>query len=263
MPVKRTIASFLLFLVASLLALPVLAATSATFVFDAVSDPGDLPDGPDYIVTAVGPVDDAGGCDVMVMIIVDPTGGILDVDTLCINILTGTGGSDGDYGSFDGTMPAAGPATYALFDINATDIAALVGFGDNDQEYYDYVVANGVLLYEDYFDIPGFVSGTPYSFMGAPAPGGAGVPTGCRLSIPAGSVVGEAPLGAQVYWSPGNVSPGIVLNPGTYIVVGQDESETYYQIFLACQFVWVRKDTMQPSYLPPQNGTPLPTRIVS
>lgn len=263
MPGKRSTLFVLVLLVsASLLALPVLAATSASFVFDAISDPGDLADGPDYDVTAIGPIDDGSGCDAMVMIMVDPTGGILDIDSFCVSLITGLGGSDGDYGSFDGTLPVAGPATYALFDINATDLAALTGFGDTDQEYYDYVVANGVLMDEDYYDIPGFVSGTPFSFMAAPAPGGATVPTGCRLNIPAGSVVGEAPLGAQVYWSPGNVSPGNVLNPGTYIVVGQDESETYYQIFLACQFVWVRKDAMQPSYLPPQNGTPLPTRIV-
>jgi hypothetical protein len=85
----------------------------------------------------------------------------------------------------------------------------------------------------------------------------------CSVGIPDGSVVGEAPFGAQVYWEPGNVSPGVVLNPGTYIVIGQDASETYYQIFFNCQRLWVRKDTMQPSWLPPQNGAPLPQRIVS
>ena len=85
----------------------------------------------------------------------------------------------------------------------------------------------------------------------------------CGLAVPAGSVVGEAPYGAQVYWEPGKESPGIILNPGTYIVTGQDESETYYRVVLACQFVWVRKDTMGPSWLPPQNGTALPTTIVN
>jgi hypothetical protein len=86
---------------------------------------------------------------------------------------------------------------------------------------------------------------------------------GCSLAIPAGSVVGEAPLGAQVYYEPDNIVPGVVLNPGTYIVTGQDASETYYQVVLACQLLWVRKDTMQPSFQPPQNGAPLPTGIVS
>jgi hypothetical protein len=85
----------------------------------------------------------------------------------------------------------------------------------------------------------------------------------CSVGIPEGSVVGEAPFGAQVYWSPGNVSPGVILNPGTYIVIGQDASETYYQIFFNCQHLWVLKSLMQPSWLPPQNGAPLPQRIVS
>ncbi len=85
----------------------------------------------------------------------------------------------------------------------------------------------------------------------------------CTLDVPSGSVVGEAPLGAQAYYAPDNLAPGVVLNPGTYIVVGQDASETYYKVVLACQFLWVRKDTMQPSWQAPQNGTPLPTGIVS
>jgi len=85
---------------------------------------------------------------------------------------------------------------------------------------------------------------------------------GCNLRIPAGSVVGEAPLGAQAYYSPGNAT-NFSINPGTYIVVGQDASESYYKIVLACQFLWVRKDTMQPSFQSPQNGAPLPTTIVS
>jgi hypothetical protein len=85
----------------------------------------------------------------------------------------------------------------------------------------------------------------------------------CSLPIPEGSVVGEAPLGAHVFWEPGQESPGLVLNPGTYHVIGQDESETYYKLFFNCQYIWVRKDTMQPSWLPPQNGAALPQRIVS
>ncbi len=95
----------------------------------------------------------------------------------------------------------------------------------------------------------------------------AGLPTyadanACGLNVPSGSVVGEAPNGAQIYYAP-DAPTNVTLNPGTYIVVGQDASETYYKIVLACQFVWVRKDTMQPSYQAPQNGAPLPTSIVS
>ena len=85
---------------------------------------------------------------------------------------------------------------------------------------------------------------------------------GCMLPVPSGSVVGDAPFETQAYYEPGNVAPGVVLNPGTYIVTGQDTSETYYQIVLACQYLWVRKDAMQPSYEQPQNGAPLPTRII-
>jgi len=84
----------------------------------------------------------------------------------------------------------------------------------------------------------------------------------CGLALPSGSVVGEAPNGAQVYYAPGQIT-NITLKPGTYTVVGQDASETYYKIILACQYVWVRKDAMQPSYQAPQNGAPLPTNIVS
>jgi len=95
-------------------------------------------------------------------------------------------------------------------------------------------------------------------------PGGVNLGVGgCGISIPEGSVVGEAPAGAFVYYEPGSIAPGIVLNPGTYWVIGQDDTETYYKVVLACQHLWVRKDTMQPSFLPPQNGTPLPTTIVN
>lgn len=87
--------------------------------------------------------------------------------------------------------------------------------------------------------------------------------TVCTLTVPDGSVVGESPSGAQVYYAPGKESPGIRLNPGTYIVIGQDSTETYYKVKLACQYLWVLKSDMQLSMQAPQNGAPLPTRIVS
>lgn len=235
----------------------ILAASSATITFDFVSDPGDLADGPDFDVVGTGLVDDGSGCDTVTVIMVDATGTVTDVDTICLNLITGQGGSDGDYGSSNGGyFPIAGPVTYAVFDLTATDLANLTGFGDSDPEYAAYVIANATFLTEGYVDVQGLASGTPFSFIAStPA-------SGCRLAIPAGSVVGEAPLGAQVYYEPGNVSPGIVLNPGTYTVVGQDESQTYYKLFFSCSFIWVRKDTMQPSWQPPQNGAPLPTSIV-
>lgn len=85
----------------------------------------------------------------------------------------------------------------------------------------------------------------------------------CSVAIPEGSVVGDAPFRTQVYYAPGHVSPGLFLNPGTYHVIGQDETETYYKLFFNCQYIWVLKNMMQPSYLPPQNGAPLPQRIVN
>ncbi len=149
---------------------PLFAASSATFVFDFLTDPYDVADGPDYIVTATDPIDDNGtSCDMMVMIMVDATGTVTDIDTFCVDTTSGTGGSDGDYGSFgSGYLPTAGPATYALFDLTATDLAALLGLGDSDPAYYDYVVANATLLAEGYADVNGLTSGTPYSFFPTP-----------------------------------------------------------------------------------------------
>jgi hypothetical protein len=98
------------------------------------------------------------------MVMVDATGTPIDVDSFCLALDTGLGGSDGDYGSFGtGYLPVSGPATYALFDLTAADLAALTGFGDADQEYFDYVVANCRLLAQAPFDVVGLVSGTPFS----------------------------------------------------------------------------------------------------
>lgn len=88
----------------------------------------------------------------------------------------------------------------------------------------------------------------------------------CTYPLPDGSVVGEAPLGAYVYWAPqaDKTSPGVFMNPGTYWVVGVDTTGAYAKIWLTCESqFWVRRDTLQPSVKPPQNGQPLPTRVVS
>lgn len=251
----------LLFVVAILAASVgiVYAASSASFVFD-FSDLGDLADGPEFNVTGSGLVDDGSGCDVVVMVMVDPTGTPTDVDTFCLDLITGNGGSDGDYGSMNtGYVPVSSPVTYGLYDIDAADIAALGGLSDAEVAYADYVRANGTCLTEQFLDVTGLPTASAYSLCS----GGTVAGAGCLLNVPSGSVVGEAPLGAQAYYSPGNVAPGVVLNPGTYIVIGQDASETYYKVVLACQYLWVRKDTMQPSYQAPQNGAALPTRVVS
>lgn len=74
----------------------------------------------------------------------------------------------------------------------------------------------GTVLYEWTLIVDGcdtgniLYNGLTAGLIPAPAPA-----TGfeCDLPIPAGSVVGEAPLGAQVYYEPGSASPGLVLNP--------------------------------------------------
>ncbi|MBX3066531.1 MAG: hypothetical protein KF726_26355 [Anaerolineae bacterium] len=151
---------------------------------------------------------------------------------------------------YSGGFDPANPATNCVAASNTNPL----NFSYNlvpGQTYY-------VAVIEDTFA----QDGMSYS-INISGPGNIITSSGCGISIPSGSVVGEAPLGAQVYYEPGNISAGVVLNPGTYWVIGQDASETYYKVVLACQTVWVRKDTMQPSYQAPQNGTPLPTRIVS
>ena len=237
----------------------VFAAASGTFVFDYAGDVGDNSDGPQFDITLVSPTDDGGGCDEYVMIMFDANGVVTDVDPGCV--VGTTTSDDGDYGSV--FSPTARPITYTLFDIDGADAVALGGLSQSDPAYLAYLLANGVCLYEDYEDLSSMLTGLPSLSPYVVCGGGGSVNGTCQLSAPVGSVVGEAPAGAQVYWSPGNASPGVVLNPGTYIVVGQDASETFYKVVLACQYVWVRKDTMQPSYQPPQNGAPLPTTIVS
>ena len=82
------------------------------------------------------------------------------------------------------------------------------------------------------------------------------------VPIPDGSVVGDMPQGAQAFYAPGEAT-NITINPGTYWVIGKDESGQYYKILLACQYLWVPIDAMQPSYQPPWSGQPLPTQVVS
>ena len=81
---------------------------------------------------------------------------------------------------------------------------------------------------------------------------------GCVI-IPAGSVVGEMPNDTQAYYAPGEVAPGVILNAGTYWVLGTDESGQYYEILLACQYLWVPVNSMFPTGQSPWNGQPLPT----
>lgn len=238
----------------------VYAASSGSFVFDYAGDVGDNSDGPQYDITLSGPTDDDGICDWVVMVMFDANGVVVDADPYCVNPGTGIGSDDGDYGAvFTSTSR---PITYSLFDVDGAEASALVLISQSDPAYVAYLQANGTCLDEDYEDVSSDLTGLPSAAPFVVCGTAAVVGDVCNLAIPAGSVVGSAPLGAQVYYSPGNIT-NITLNPGTYIVVGQDSTETYYKVVLACQFLWVLKNTMEPSYLPPQNGTPLPTTIVN
>ena len=77
------------------------------------------------------------------------------------------------------------------------------------------------------------------------------------------AVVGDLPLATQAFYAPGQEASGVVLNAGTYTVLGVDESGEYYKIRLACEYLWVPVGSMQPSFQPPQNGQALPTEVVS
>ncbi|MFN8560512.1 MAG: hypothetical protein U0703_02510 [Anaerolineae bacterium] len=93
----------------------------------------------------------------------------------------------------------------------------------------------------------------------------AGLPTygGTCLPLTADAVVGDMPFNTQAYYEPGKVASGVVINAGTYWVLGEDESGAYYKILLACQYLWVPVNSMQPSFQPPWQGQPLPTGVVS
>lgn len=144
------------------------AVTSATFSFDFVTDPGDVADGPDFDVVGIAPIDDGSACDVVAMVMVDPTGTPTDVDVFCLDLVMGQGGSDGDYGSLASLyVPVAGPVTYALFDLTAADLTALMGISDADQAYFDYVVANCAFLAEGTVPVQGLPGVLPFSFAAA------------------------------------------------------------------------------------------------
>ncbi len=69
---------------------------------------------------------------------------------------------------------------------------------------------------------------------------GAGAST-C-LVIPEGAVVGDMPNNTQAFYAPGKISADVIINAGTYWVIGEDESGGYYKIVLGCQYLWVPVD---------------------
>ena len=87
---------------------------------------------------------------------------------------------------------------------------------------------------------------------------------GCAVTIPPQAVSGAFVENAEIYWAPGQlVAPQTVIEAGkTYLVAGQDASGMYRKVLIACQWVWVRAETVGPNYDEVWNGTPLPADVV-
>jgi hypothetical protein len=87
---------------------------------------------------------------------------------------------------------------------------------------------------------------------------------GCMPDIPPQAVVGAFTQTAEIYWAPGKLATGEppVEAGNTYWVAGQDETGMYRKVLIACQWVWVRAETVGPNYDEVWNGAPLPTDLV-
>lgn len=88
----------------------------------------------------------------------------------------------------------------------------------------------------------------------------------CYPPLTANAVVGSLPYNTQVYYEPGNIAPGLMLNAGTYHVLGVDESGQYYAIVLGCDRLWVPVASMVPNTNPDDSlwfGHPLPTGVIA
>ena len=194
--------------------------------------------------------DDGGGADYFGFVTYDGNGTI--IDAYVTSEATSAVAGDSVQATVPGynglPNPAARPFTFVVYEITTPyDTNPHTG-----AEIRDFILSNGSEEARTTYD-PSFVP----ACAELPLVGGA-----C-IAIPDGSVVGDMPYPTQAYYSPGNVSPGVIINPGTYWVIGEDESGEYYQIILACQYLWVPVDSMQPSYESPQNGAALPTRVVT
>ncbi len=85
------------------------------------------------------------------------------------------------------------------------------------------------------------------------------------IPLPSTAVVGRFNTSAAAYYEPGNLitNPPVTIAEGkTYYVIGQDQTEQYYEILLGCDFVWVLKSTVGPNFDEAWQGKPLPTTIV-
>ncbi|MBI1258753.1 MAG: hypothetical protein GC204_14890 [Chloroflexi bacterium] len=192
--------------------------------------------------------DDSAGQDYYGLITFDGDGHIIDAysySTLSSQSVPATIGISTIPGYSDLPDPVSRPFTSVIYDIPFYNHS-----GRPSSEIASYLQSNGTEVARSIFD-PSFV------------PECATLPLrGECLTLPEGSVVGDMPFQTQAYYEPGKVSPGVFISPGTYWVIGEDESGQYYKIVLSCQFLWVPVQNMQPSYQPPWSGQPLPTRVV-
>jgi hypothetical protein len=88
---------------------------------------------------------------------------------------------------------------------------------------------------------------------------------GCDQLMPLdGAVMGLFTADAPAYSTPGQlVVPPVTIQAGkTLYVLGQDASQQYYQVVLACTLLWVPKNTVGPDPEPLWHNTPLPVTIV-
>lgn len=149
--------------------------------------------------------------------------------------------------------------------------------------------SNGTRAAGSFFELPGsattlaFLDGGPYSLVANSlnstvagryvfqvrggqvlnVPAMVAPPRPCYATPTSLSVVGSLPFLTQAYYEPGNVSPGLFVNPGTYWIVGVDEAAEYYKIIIACEFVWVPVENMGPNYDSVWQGRALPTNVVT
>jgi hypothetical protein len=79
-----------------------------------------------------------------------------------------------------------------------------------------------------------------------------------------GAVMGLFTADAPAYSTPGQlIEPSLTIQAGkTLYVFGHDASQQYYQVLLACTFLWVPKDTLGSDPEPLWHNTPLPTTIM-
>lgn len=242
--------------------LSISAAANASFTqFTPISGSGCVFGIGVYSIQFDATIDDGGGQDYVSVVLKDATGIYGDVD-----FFSGSVGLNGlpfsDPTGFN-SAPAARPFTLELYDI--TDPTGIIA--DTPQGLSHTL--SGTLLstytFDPVPDVPACAS-LPLQLPAEPDAPPAEPADFCLNPLPDGSVVGEAPLGAQIYWEPaeGSASLGNTLNPGTYWVVGVDESGAFSKIWLTCnsQF-WVPSNALQPNYAAPWNGQPLPTRVVS